>query len=300
VKRLAMIGTEIIHTYPYLSYFNGFDPELVRKNAKPWMAALLEGKSPEPRSSNVRITHVWAGEREEAERLAESCGVENVADSPHEFIGQVDGVMVMDEKIEERARLMRPFIEAGKAVFVDKILSLEPGVTEELLQLADAKGSPVAACSQLRFAPGVRGIAEKPRGGVALMSFRIRLEVLPFYAIHLISAAHGVFGANAACARKVSNGNGVTLHILQRDGTQLLLYLSPDAPPGLNICYFSKEGGCLAEGGDKYEMFASCARAIEEMVVTGRSFVPREEMLEATRLVNIIVNAKVGEQTALA
>lgn len=45
MKKLAMIGTQIIHTYPYLAYFNGFVPELVQKNAKPWMAVMLNVKA---------------------------------------------------------------------------------------------------------------------------------------------------------------------------------------------------------------------------------------------------------------
>lgn len=121
-------------------------------------------RPPEPQSTTARFTHVWAGETEEAQRLAASCHIENVADSLHSFINDVDAVFVMDEKIEQRAGLMRPFLEAGKAVFVDKTLSLDMKVTEELLALARAKNAPLAAWSQLWFAPGLADVAKMPRG----------------------------------------------------------------------------------------------------------------------------------------
>ncbi|NOZ19467.1 MAG: Gfo/Idh/MocA family oxidoreductase [Planctomycetes bacterium] len=296
MKNIAMIGTQIIHTYPYLAYFNGFDPERVQKNAKAWMAKMLEGKPNDPKSGAVRITHVWTGEDDEAKRLAESCAIENIADSPDAFVDDVDGVMVMDEEIDQRAGLIRPFIEAGKAVFVDKTLSLDPSVTEELLSLSKDTGAQIAAYSQLRFGPGFEELKGMARGGVALASFRLNLDILPMYSIHLISAVHGIFGTGIQTLRKLDCPNGVEVRATYGDGTRVVMQLGPDAPAGWNICYFAKDGCALAAPGENADMFEASARAIEKMLVEGEPPVSTEEISEASKLVNFIVGAEVGEE----
>ncbi|MEW6354952.1 MAG: Gfo/Idh/MocA family oxidoreductase [Planctomycetota bacterium] len=299
MKNIAMIGTQIIHTYPYLAYFNGFNPESVKKNAKPWMAKMLEGKPNAPKSDAVRVTHVWAGEADEAKRLAESCAIGRVADSPRDFVADVDGVMVMDEEIVQRAGLMRPFIEAGKAVFVDKTLSLDPRVTEDLLALAKKQGAPIAAYSQLRFGPGFKELKGMARGGVALASFRLNMDILPKYSIHLISAVHGIFGAGIKTLRKLDCPSGIEVRATYRDGTRVTMQLGPDAPAGWNICYYAKDGVKLAAAGDNADMFDASARAIEKMLIDGRSPISAAEILEASKLIQFIVEADVGDERTI-
>jgi len=299
MKNIGMIGTQIIHTYPYLAYFNGFDPERVQKNAKPWMAKMLEGKPNDPKSNAVRITHVWAGEADEAKRLAESCAIENIADKPDAFVDDVDGVMVMDEEIDQRAGLMRPFLEAGKAVFVDKTLSLDPSVTEELLSLSKERGAPIAAYSQLRFGPGFEDLKAMDRGGAAMAGFRMGLDILAKYSIHLISAVQGIFGTGVKTLRKLDCPDGVEVRASYGDGTRVTMQFGPEAPAGWNICYFAKGGCTLAVAGDNADMFETSAQAIEKMLVEGRSPVSTKEISEASKLINFIVEAEVGDEKTI-
>ena len=245
MKRLAMIGTQLIHTYPYAAYFNGCDPELFKANAKPWMVKMYEDRPAEQVSKQVRVTHVWGGEPEEAEKLAAACLIPNVAASFDDMVGEVDGVMVMDENVPERAGLMRPYVEAGKAVFVDKILSLDPATTSGLLDLADDKGGPIAAWSQLRFAPGFEEIEALGRGGIGLATFRLDLDKMAAYAIHLISAVHGVFGHGAGAHVIYRQAKGPQVFLGYRDGTRLILHIAPNAPAQWHIYYlnFARDGG---------------------------------------------------------
>ena len=190
---------------------------------------------------------------------------------------------------------MRPFLEAGKAVFVDKILSLDMRTTEELLGLARRTGAPIAAWSQLRFASGLAKIAKLPRGGAALASFRMGLDILPFYSIHLISAVLGAFGVGVKSLQKLACGNGVEVRAAYGDGTRILMHLGPESPPSMNMCYFAKTGCRLADAGDSYAMFKAAAATLEKMMTEWKSPVPSEEISEAARIVAFIVGARVGE-----
>ena len=70
--RIGMVGKVLIHNYPYGAYFNGTDEEkLQARCSKAWMLAFVQGRHPDPVARNSRITHVWAGVRDEAERIAD-------------------------------------------------------------------------------------------------------------------------------------------------------------------------------------------------------------------------------------
>jgi hypothetical protein len=259
------------------------------------MAKMLEGKPAAPKSSVARFTHVWAGDPDEARRLAESCFIEHVAATPQELVAQVDAVMVMDEVIEARARLLRPFLEAGKAAFVDKTLSLDATVSDELLQLAAERQAPLAAYSQLRFAPGFAEVGTLAGGGLASASFRMSRDILAKYSIHLVSAVQGVFGVGICRAEKLAcPEEGVEVRATYKDGTRVTLHFGPDAPPGGNLCYLAPDGCRCAAAGDNHGMFESSAAAIEIMLRDGESPVSLAEMREASRLIAFIVDADVG------
>jgi len=300
MKRIGMIGTQLIHEYLYAAYFNGFDPDVLRERGKPGWVKQLEGKPSEPASDAVRISHVWAGDRDVAANLAASCRVEHLADSPHEFINDVDGVMVMDEEIEQREHLMRPFIEAGKPVYVDKILSLDPAKTEELLALAAKNDVPIASWSQLRFSSSAAEVKAMPRGGICLASFRGRLDILPMYAIHLVSPILSAFGAEMKSLRFLPCADGVEAHGIYADDTRVVLYMGPKAPPQFNICYFCADGCSMPANNDGYDQFFAAGRLIEKMVVERTAVVAPEEISAATRIVRALVEAKPGDEIALA
>ena len=80
--RLGMVGKVLIHNYPYGAYFNGTDAELLEERCtKRWMLELIRGRFAEPAAKGSRITHVWAGDRSEAEAIAAGCRIENVTGS---------------------------------------------------------------------------------------------------------------------------------------------------------------------------------------------------------------------------
>lgn len=288
MKRLAMVGTELIHTYPYAAYFNGCDAELFRTHAKPWMVRMYDESPVVQVSEGVRITHVWGGERDEAEKLAKACHIPIVSEQPDDMVDEVDGVMVMDENVRARAGLVRPFLEAGKAAYVDKILSLDPAAAEGLLGLAQESGSPIAAWSQLRFAPGFEEVRARGRGGLALATFQLDLGKLAAYAIHLVSAVHGIFGVGAKAHVVYGRAKGPQIFLGYDDGTRALLYIAPDAPAQWHVYYATRKGTITATAGSIRTMFDRSAAAIEAMVAGGRQVVAPQEIIEGTRLVRLM------------
>lgn len=133
---IAMVGVNTYHAEAYTRIFNG-------------------GGGDEPRITNARITHVWAGDH--PDRLAELEQMlgpyDHKTESLDDLIGVVDGVLVIDDTGlgARHAELAKPFIAAGMPVFVDKPMTIDFEDTIQLFDLAEKHNAPIFSSSALRF-----------------------------------------------------------------------------------------------------------------------------------------------------
>ena len=87
--QLGMVGKVLIHNYPYAGYFNGTDDAVLEERCtKKWMLPLTKGRFPEPAARSARITHVWAGDKAEADAVAAGCRIPTVCDSLDDVLVQ--------------------------------------------------------------------------------------------------------------------------------------------------------------------------------------------------------------------
>ena len=284
--KLGMVGKVLIHNYPYGAWFNGADDDVLEERCtKRWMLELIRGRFPEPASSRARITHVWAGERVEAEAIAASCRIGNVCDSAEEVIAAVDGVLVLDEDIEHRTRLVRQSLQAGRGVYVDKIPSLDPAEARELVELAQAKGVPRAAWSQLLMAREAAPFREL-QGGAGLVTFNLAPDIVDKYGVHLVCAAFAAFGADPVHMAAVDTGEtgAPTICLSYADGKDVILRAGTDVPPRGHVCHVSSKNGASAAAlMDMEAMFDASAAALDEMFATGQWPLPPEAIVGMTR-----------------
>ncbi len=133
---IAMVGVNTYHAEAFTRIFNG-------------------GGGDEPRITNARITHVWAGDH--PERLAELEAMlgpyDNIVTSLNELIDAVDGVLIIDDTDGGalHAELATPFIEAGMPVFIDKPMTTTFADASQLFDLAEQHNAPLFSSSALRF-----------------------------------------------------------------------------------------------------------------------------------------------------
>ena len=288
--RLGMVGKVLIHNYPYGAYFNGTDAEQFEARcSKAWMMPFVRGRHPEPAAEGSRITHVWAGVRDEAERLADSCRVETVCDSLDQVIDSVDGVLILDEDVEFRGETIERCIRAGKSVYVDKVLSLSLDRTRELVSLAADHNVHIAAWSQTLCSAEAQPFRDL-EGGVGLVTFSLSRDNVPGYGIHLVCSAFAAFGDDPIRLSRIeSAGDGLPMVLATyADGKDVLLRAGQDIPPRGSIAYFGKGTGSLvAELSDMGAMFDASAAALAAMFEEGRPPIAPEaivRMAEAAAL----------------
>jgi len=291
MKKHGMVGKVLIHNYPYGAYFNGADDEQLDKLCtKAWMLQFVKGRHPSPETSDSRITHVWAGAREEAAAIAGSCRIENVCDTLDEVIDNVDGVLILDEDIESRTETVERCLSAGKSVFVDKVLSLSVEKTKDLLALAASRGGHVAAWSQLLFAVEARPFRDT-QGGTGLVTFNLSKEIVDKYGVHLVCSAFAAFGADPVHMAKLNTGpNGAPAIVLSySDGKDVVLRAGQDLPPRGNVAYFGKgRDPLVAQLADMGTMFDGSAEALASMFEQGKPPLPPEAIVRMTQACGLL------------
>jgi predicted dehydrogenase len=148
--RLGIIGLDTSHAPAFTRLINDPDAPPERRGCRV-VAAYPQG-SKTIESSIRRV----AGYTEELEKM----GVE-IVPSIAALLERVDGVLLESNDGHPHLEQIRPVLEAGKPVYVDKPLagSLADAVT--LIREAQAAGVPIFSSSSLRYTPG----AQKARQG---------------------------------------------------------------------------------------------------------------------------------------
>lgn len=110
---------------------------------------------------SARVVAIHGGTAERSAALAETGGVETVAERPEDLIGQVDAVIVMDRDGALHRAHAVPLLKAGVPVLVDKPLATTVADAEAILAAARAGGVPVTSYSALRWAPALAAVGER-------------------------------------------------------------------------------------------------------------------------------------------
>ncbi|MBN1491907.1 MAG: Gfo/Idh/MocA family oxidoreductase [Phycisphaerae bacterium] len=152
--RLAMLGMVDGNGHPYSwsAIINGdYDAAVMADCGFPVIPQYLGA---EPRENlgiaGVKVTHVWCDEPGDADKVAAAACIPNVVEKPEDVIGQVDAVVIPTDRGWEHVDRVRPFVEAGLPVFVDKpLVDSEPALRQFVAWRAE--GKPFLSSSCMRY-----------------------------------------------------------------------------------------------------------------------------------------------------
>ncbi|HTU24488.1 MAG TPA: Gfo/Idh/MocA family oxidoreductase [Pirellulales bacterium] len=152
--RIGIIGCDTSHVPVFTKVFNNAKAESEFAGMR--VVAAYPGGSDDIPDSIGRV----AGYSDELRGL----GVE-IVDSIPALLQRVDVVLV--ESIDGRKHLeqIRPVIEAGKPLFIDKPVAGTLADAIEIFRLAAEKQVPCFSSSSLRFSPGIAGMVGDPKVG---------------------------------------------------------------------------------------------------------------------------------------
>jgi hypothetical protein len=168
------------------------------------------------REMGHEVTGVWDGgsvhPAEYVRKFAEEHKLPRIYDSLQQMAKDVDCAIIHACDWDTHVEKARPFVEAGKSVFVDKPLAGNLSDLRQLLKWSE-NGARITGGSSLRFCTEAREFLKRPeseRGvphtvtcGCAIDDFN--------YGIHAYSMLSAVFGPGAASVRHL--GKGVQRHV---------------------------------------------------------------------------------------
>jgi hypothetical protein len=158
-----------------------------------------------------------------AATFAREHGIAHACDSIEELVERVDAVFIHSCDWDLHIQHARPFIEAGKAVFIDKPLV---GNAKDLQKLIDwgKEGAVLTGGSALRYCHEVKEWKAREIGYEEWVYGLVGCAVDEFnYGIHAYALLHGLMGPGIQSARYVGESTQQQIELAWKDGRRAMV-----------------------------------------------------------------------------
>ncbi len=176
--------------------------------------------------SDVEVIGVYSEETEPAQKLKDEYGVdimENYAD----LAGKVDGVMVTARHGGNHLEYIKPYIESGVPVFMDKPITIDVDEAVTMMQEFEKNSVRYTGGSSLRYCELVKRLkadAKEEKGGKTIGGV-VRTPIhehseyggFYFYAQHLVEIVCEIFGSFPEGVSAKRSSKGITVIFSYRD-----------------------------------------------------------------------------------
>jgi predicted dehydrogenase len=282
--RLAMLG--MIegngHPYSWSAIVNGFDPAAM---ALCPYAGIIEylGKQPleKVRIPGARVTHLWTDNPAEAPSVSAASLIANIVSKPEDVIGHVDAAIISTDDGDDHIRRVKPFIEAGLPVFVDKPMATNVADLRQFIRWHEA-GATILSTSGMRYAPAMRlSEAQSTTLGDLRWITSFTCKSWERYGIHALEAVEPLLGPGFETVQALSDGGGDVMHLMHRGGVRVTIGAIHDAYGSFGAVHlYGTKGQIPLRLDDTYNAFRSQLVAFIDMLRTGQRPLPFEETVE--------------------
>ncbi len=304
--RLAMLG--MIdgngHPWSWSSIVNGFNPEKLAACPYPVIPVYM-GAQPAGSVgiSGARVTHLWTDRAAEAPPVAAAALIPNIVARPQDVIGQVDAVLIATDDGFDHVERVRPFVEAGLPVFVDKPLAL---AVADLRTFCDwrARGARILSSSGLRFAPELDNLLPIPAtiGALRWIS-AVSCKTWERYGIHLLEPVFRLLGPGFVSVRLESSPGCEIAHLIHASGVEVTLPVIKDGGATFGTMHLCGTAGQTTfKFGDTYTGFRRQLVNFIDYVRTGTETYPFAETVELMCVLAAGIRSKTenGRRVAVA
>ena len=257
--KLGIIGMSAgnAHPYSWSAIINGcFDAAEISRVGYPGVSAYLQANKDTLGINAARVTHVWTQDRAVSESIAHATKIENVVNNLEDMIGQADAILLTRDDAENHVAMARPFIDAGIPVFIDKPLAI---TSEDLAYFSEmnAKGKFIMSCSSMRYANEcLTAKTELASLGKLELITAVGKKDWNKYGVHLLEGLFALLNDPVPFSVKhIGETQKDIVHLIFKDGLQVVLNLFMDISPTFQISLFGQQGWRLVEIKNSYSMF---------------------------------------------
>jgi hypothetical protein len=287
--KLAMIGMVEGNGHPFSwsAIFNGFNPEAMARCPYPVIYEYLRRQPAEALGlPGARVTHVWCENPAEARHVAEAALIPHVVKEATDVIGLVDAVIVPTDVGHEHVARVRPFLEAGLPVFIDKPLVDNERDLKQFVRW-HREGKAFLSTSALRFS---REYAECRARLCEIGELRWITMTMPKswerYGIHALEGIY-TFLPPGGWTEVVNTGQGSAnvVHLSHQAGVEATLAVIPDLFQSFGcLNLYGSKGSLSARFSDTFFAFKTQLEQFVAFLRSGVLPVPFPETIELMKL----------------
>ena len=200
-------------------------------HGKVWAQLLA---APEGARFGMRPARLWDADAAAAAALAQATGAQAVTEPAQAGEG-VDGILITELFPDRYLELARPFLQAGRRIFLNRPFAGSMRQAREIVSLAGGHGARIYSASALFHTTAAKEAQQQLAaiGPVSLFTMTGPTDHLVFYLPHAIAALTSVLGTGIARVQAVS---------LRRDEKQPHLATAP-------VVIYAEYGPCAAAAG---------------------------------------------------
>lgn len=196
------------------------------------------------RLDDLRVTAVWDGGAVRPagymQDFAREHGIAQICTTLAEMAPLVDAAMLLGQNWDLHLERARPFLEAGKPVYVDKPIVGRWRDAVALLDLAARTGTPIMGGSSLRYARELVELREQlPQLGPIISAFASGPGDFLNYGTHIVDMVGGFFGPGAEAVSYIGGGSSHLMLLERHGGPPVILQFSGGLNHHDNACYLS-------------------------------------------------------------
>lgn len=263
------------HGTAFATAFNGWDAE----KAKSLKGTFVKSGR---RLEGARVVKMWDPDKAAARALAETCGIETVADTPEQCCDGVDAVLIIDDGSGAQWKYAQHPLRKGVPTFCDKPLAMTAREAASVARLVRETKTRFMSASSLRFVPDILKLrSELPQIGSVHLASAVCGNELVYYGIHALSMIYAVLGRGATSAINVGQPGGNVARIRFGDQRDVVLMVADRERmrSGYQINLYGEKGWRTVTP-DLKDLYVYLLEAFMDLVKTGKESVPVEEEVE--------------------
>ena len=151
--KLGIIGSSSGNGHPYSwsAIFNGYNKLNMENCGFPAIPDYLSKQTwPEAQINSAKVVSIWTQDRKNSEHIAKSACINNISSSLSEMNKNVDAILLARDDAENHLEIAKPFLLAGKPIYIDKPIALSKQKLYALYELEQYEGQ-IFTCSALRY-----------------------------------------------------------------------------------------------------------------------------------------------------
>lgn len=291
--KIAMLGRSEGNGHPYSwsAIINGDYNERLMKECP--FPIIYDYLSKQPKENlgipGVKVTHIWAEDKEEAKRIAETSLIENVVDTPEDVIGKVDAVIISEDVGSRHLKLALPFIRENIPIFIDKPLTDNEADLSKFIRFFEER-KPILSSSSYRYAKEIEALDREEIGEIIFTDGLIN-KSWEKYGVHCIEGLCQLMGYAVESIYNLGDEENNVVFLKYKDERIAIA----------NVIYKAKVSRYDIVGenstktiviSDSFYMFKKQLQTFVNFIKTGNYPYPPEETITITKIIIAGIKSK--------